>query len=353
MADAQPLGDEEFAGCLAGVIAPDAVGLVLAVSGGPDSMALLHLAARQRPYLPPLTVGTVDHRLRRDLGEDAARVMEAAQALGLPCRVLPWEGPKPSSGVQEAARTARYALLLKLCAGVGADHLVTAHTLDDQAETVLLRLLRGSGLTGLGAMAGATRRGRVTLARPLLGIGKARLIATCAALGITVHHDPANTDVRFARARLRRLLPLLAEEGFGAPALARLAERLGRADEALQVAAEAAFDGCTLPPGQDGEIRLDARRLVGAPREIVIRVLAGAVTRAGGRVGRLDRLERLAGQLCARTAVRQTLTATLGGTVLRLSREGAVACAAEQPRRRGTGSPRPVAEPAGSFTWQG
>ncbi len=157
--------------------------LALAISGGGDSLALMHLAARwaKRLLIPPaLHVLTVDHGLHPESAAVAASVYEKAAALGLPCTVLRWEGEKPATGIEEAARQARYALMADWCRAHEAA-LVTAHTLDDQAETLLMRLARGSGLDGLAAM---RPRGHVPgapdvpLLRPLLSVSRARLRAS-------------------------------------------------------------------------------------------------------------------------------------------------------------------------------
>lgn len=358
MAEAAPLAITDFAARLGRVVSPQASGLVLAVSGGPDSMALMLLVAalRGQAALPPITVGTVDHALRPGSADEAARVEAIALTHGLACRRLTWSGPKPARAVQEKAREARYRLLGTLCAEVGADHLLTAHTGDDQAETVLFRLLRGSGWAGLAGMAPTVRRGGVTLARPLLGIAKARLVATCRAAGASFCDDPANTDPRFARARLRRILPLLAAEGFEAAALMRLAGRVARAEEALQRAAETAAQSCRLPGDPSGTVRLDAARLVDMPREIVIRVLGHAVSEAGDGARRLDRLERLADRI---TTVQggAGLRATIGGAIVTLTPDGRLVVGREGPRRRGARGGRaersgqPQAQP-GAFPWQ-
>src|SRR5215510_13862680 len=145
--------------------------VVLAVSGGPDSVALMWLAARWRRGLkrgPRLIAVTVDHGLRAEAAREARDVKRLAKALAVEHRTLRWRGAKPKTGVPAAAREARYALLAKAARASGARHVATAHTLDDQAETLLMRLLRGSGIAGLAAMAPETERGGVWLARPLL-----------------------------------------------------------------------------------------------------------------------------------------------------------------------------------------
>ena len=157
--------------------------LVLAVSGGPDSTALLVLAAEQRrvaPRFPDLLAVTVDHRLRPEAAAEAEAVAGLAAGLGVPHRTLAWIGDKPADGLMAAARAARYGLIADAAAAFGAFDVATAHTLDDQAETVLLRLAAGSGPAGLAAMRAVERRGPIRLHRPFLAVAKARLVATLA-----------------------------------------------------------------------------------------------------------------------------------------------------------------------------
>src|SRR6476469_5929654 len=158
--------------------------LVLAVSGGPDSTALLMLAARWRKARkrgPKLVAVTVDHGLRAEARREALAVKRLARSLGVTHRTLRWSGRKPSTGLQEAARRERYRLLAGAARAASARHVLTAHTLDDQAETVLIRLARGSGVSGLAAMARiAPVPGShdIALVRPLLELLKAERLAT-------------------------------------------------------------------------------------------------------------------------------------------------------------------------------
>src|SRR5580692_9321387 len=191
-------------------------GFVIAVSGGPDSTALLVLAARwakrQKKRRPKLLGITIDHGLRSQAAAEAAAVKRLARRLGVPHRTLRWRDKKPKSGLQEAARIARYRLLARAATRAGYEHVMTAHTLDDQAETVLFRLARGSGVTGLAGMAYASplpagRQGTIFVVRPLLHVAKSRLVATLKAARVTHSEDPSNRDPRFARARLRTVMP--------------------------------------------------------------------------------------------------------------------------------------------------
>src|SRR6267142_1543016 len=147
--------------------------IVLAVSGGPDSIALMWLAARWRRALargPRLIAVTVDHGLRPEAAAEAREVKRLARELDLPHRTLRWTGAKPKTGLPAAARAARYRLLAQAARTSGATHILTAHTRDDQAETLLMRLLRGSGIGGLAAMARESERDGVLLARPFLHV---------------------------------------------------------------------------------------------------------------------------------------------------------------------------------------
>ncbi len=192
--------------------------IVLAVSGGPDSVALMWLAARWRRAMargPRLFAVTVDHGLRAEAAAEAREVKRLARALNVPHRTMRWRGTKPKTGLPAAAREARYRLLAQVAQESGATHILTAHTRDDQAETLLMRLLRGSGIAGLAAMARETERDGVLLARPFLDISKSQLIATLKKANIGFADDPTNRDVNFTRPRLRTLMPVLAASACG------------------------------------------------------------------------------------------------------------------------------------------
>ncbi len=182
-------------------------GLALAVSGGADSMALLHLMARwcaEGGAKPDLTVLTVDHGLRAESREEAAMVARMAESLGLPHVILTWRRIEAQGGgLQERAREARYDLMAAYCHAHDIPALVTAHHLDDQAETFLMRLKRGSGLDGLAAIPEESTWSGVAVLRPLLDMPKARLAATLTAAGLGWAEDPSNSDQRFERARMR------------------------------------------------------------------------------------------------------------------------------------------------------
>jgi tRNA(Ile)-lysidine synthase len=320
----QPVREEDAKLLFSGL--EDVRGLVLAVSGGPDSTALLVLAARWTKTLkqrskrvPKLLAITVDHGLRAAAAKEAAAVKRLSRRLGVPHRTLRWRGRKPDSGLQEAGRNARYRLLAQAAARAGYAHILTAHTLDDQAETVLFRLARGSGIFGLAGMAHTSALpvggdGTIFLVRPLLAIPKTRLIATLKAAGIAYSEDPTNFDPRFTRPRLRTMLPLLAREGLDARGLARLAHRMRRAESTIEFAVGAARDA--LAPGpwrQDAPISFERLRFAELPAEVALRLLGRAIAHSGneGPV-ELAKLEALYDSLRqARSELRRTLAGAL------------------------------------------
>jgi tRNA(Ile)-lysidine synthase len=300
--------------------------LVLAVSGGPDSTALMILAARWRDSFQPkpkLVAVTIDHGLRKESKAEAAAVARLAHKLDVAHRTLRWTGRKPKTGLQEAARLTRYRLLANAARNAGATHILTAHTLDDQGETVLIRMSRGSGLSGLGAMqriAAVPQHEGLFIVRPLLEIAKARLIATLHTAGISYADDPSNRDPRFTRARLRGLMHLLAEEGLDAAQLARLARRLKRADVAIERAVDhAVADLFVELPGAPA-IAIESRRFSDLPAEIALRLLGRALARVGNEgpveLGKLEALKTALHQ--AQNGAESRFRRTLAGAIVTL-----------------------------------
>lgn len=314
--------------------------LVLAVSGGPDSLALMWLAARWRRALsrgPRLIAVTVDHGLRPEAAREARDVKRLARTLDIPHRTLRWTGAKPKTGLPAAARAARYRLLAKAARASGATHIVTAHTRDDQAETLLMRMLRGSGIAGLAAMARETERDGVWLARPLLDLPKSRLVATLGKAKIAFTDDPTNRDTSFTRPRLRALIPALAEEGGDSRNLARLASRLARANAAIEVLADGAERYLTLRDRDDAaRFGFDALAFAGLPEEIRIRLLKRAIDRAGhegpAELGKVETLLAVLDNAIANGHRQTRLKQTLAGAAISLL-EGRIHVDPAPPRR--------------------
>ncbi len=277
--------------------------LALAVSGGADSMALMHLLRRWQHACAPetnLTVLTVDHGLRPESAAEARQVAIWAGSLGLEHVTLKWQGQKPATAIQETARTARYDLLTGWCRAHEASALLLAHHMDDQAETVLMRLSRGSGLAGLAAMSPVHIRDGVTLLRPLLGIRKAGLEDLLRQSDQDWIRDPSNDNGAFARIRMRHLLAALENTSPLAPRLARLARRIGTArDRQTAEIARAVRSMARLHPG--GYCQVEWHMLAALPDALRREWLTHALQAVGGSPyppGRnaLQRLASLLGQ---------------------------------------------------------
>ncbi len=210
----------------------------LAVSGGPDSLALLLLAHAALPGM--VEAATVDHGLRPENADEAAMVARLCEMLGVPHVTLKVE--VGGGNLQDRARAARYGALGGWAEGHGLAALLTAHHMDDQAETLLMRLNRGSGVRGLaGIRARTTVPGnRLPLLRPLLGWRRAELGALVAVAGLTPAADPSNFDERFDRARMRRALA--GADWIAVSGLARSAALLAEADDAIVLAVGREFD---------------------------------------------------------------------------------------------------------------
>ena len=318
--------------------------LVLAVSGGPDSTALMWLAARWRGGLerpPRLVAVTIDHGLRKESAEEARAVARLAKMLNVAHVTLRWSGRKPKTGIQEAARNARYRLLSQEAHRQNAMHILTAHTQDDQAETVLFRLARGSGVGGLTGMrrldgipVAAAKPAH--LVRPLLDIPKARLIATLKAAKISYVTDPSNADPRFTRPRFRALMPSLAREGLTAERFGRLARRAERVEEALFVALNAAQIALCPPPWpKGGALSTRAEAFLRLPEEIGLRLLGRMIAHAGEQgSAELGQLEVLYSELQASRMGQSTpsVRRNLAGGLVTLAK-GTLSVEREPPRR--------------------
>lgn len=296
--------------------------LILAVSGGADSLAMMHLVARWAQLHADahrrIIVATVDHGLRPGSRKEAEWVADKARALGLPHETLVWEGAKPATGLQDAARDARYRLLAELAwRQEGPVAIVTAHTEDDQAETFLMRLARSSGLDGLTGMSAARSLGsesRCHLVRPLLGVSGERLRSLLQSGGISWIEDPSNTQDRFERVRLRKAGPALQDIGLANDKIALSARRLERAHAALEGAARALETAAGLDVHGGAYASFDAEVFRDAAEELRLRLMARLIAAFGGQ-GEPVRLAKLEA-LIARMSASAFKGATLGGAVV-------------------------------------
>lgn len=283
----------------------------LAVSGGPDSVALMHLARAWRndrgargKAVPELTVLTVDHGLRPGSDAEARQVKSWAETCGLRHETLTWSGEKPTSGIQAAARDARYGLLADWAGRKSGNvAIATAHHKDDQAETVLMRLARGSGPDGLSAMRRTATIGGLTLLRPLLDIAKSGLIELLVEREVAWIEDPSNDRQDFERVRLRAARDCRDQLQLTDDALALTARRMARAAAALEAGVD---DVLARWSDQQGHLaygvyiwRPESGEHPGAPEELRLRALARVLATVGGTDDKpeLAQLERLLEQL--------------------------------------------------------
>ncbi len=284
---AKAIGVGEFAALLKSALTANPKllhsGFAVAVSGGADSLALTLLAenwARKRGI--EFVALTVDHGLRRGSKAEADQVGGWLANRGIKHHVLPWRGKKPQANVQALARQARYALMAKWCSGRGFKTLVLAHHLDDQAETLVLRLLRGSGVDGLAAMAPVSKQAGLTLLRPLLNIPGARLKATCRKFDQDWVEDPSNQNAEISRIRVRRFLEGVAPGDDLTQRLAVTASNMARARSALEWATGNLLQRSVVR-NEAGYCLLDTPTFADAPEEIGLRALARIARSIGGK----------------------------------------------------------------------
>jgi len=361
-ADARPLDAPDFAALLDPLLldAPAPARIAVACSGGPDSMALAWLAQHWcRARGVALLVLIVDHALRPESAAEAELTQARLAQAGIPARILTRSGDRPTRNLQAAARAVRHALLAQACRQAGIAHLLLAHHLEDQAETVLLRLARGSGVEGLAAMAARRKPGvgggegegeGPVLLRPLLTVPRARLAATLQVAGLDAVNDPSNRDRAYARVRLRALAPILAAEGLTAARLAETARHMAACLEVLDDAvAELALGAVRLHPAGYATFRpatLAAARPAVA-QKLLARLLAGVA--GADYPPRFDRLERLLDTLGRDVAAgRPTGPRTLGGCRLGPARDGWILLCREA--RAAAAAVLPAAE---SLVWDG
>lgn len=290
----EPLSDGDLEALLAPVAGAGTI--ALAVSGGADSLALLDGVDRwrRRDGRPRVVVLTVDHGLRPASSGEAGSVVAAAAARGLPARCLTLSGPRPTSDIEAAARAARYRLLLGAVRDLGASHLLLAHHRDDQAETFLMRLQRGSGVFGLAAMRRSVESDGVVIFRPFLDVPRSRLVANTAAAGLVPVDDPMNRDTRFLRVRVRQALPALAAAGITPDDLAATAARFAAAADAIDAATDR-FIVAAVTVDDFAIVRIRAADFRGEPEEIRLRLLVRVLMAIGGESypPRFERLKAL------------------------------------------------------------
>jgi tRNA(Ile)-lysidine synthase len=296
---AKPITAQEFAQLLTPFNLPDDK-IGVAVSGGPESMALAYLLSSSYPAA--IHAFIVDHGLRPESTQEAKTVKKHLSAWPkITPHILRWSHEKPTTRVLERARAARFELLSQACLKRGIGYLLLAHHQDDQAETFLFRLAKGSGLDGLAAMRPRQiHDSGLELIRPFLSVPKERLIATCDKYHIPFITDPSNTNTKFARPRLRQSAEILANEGLTPKRLALTAKRLYRATQALDFFTEK-YLAETIVFKDQNLIILNYHTLMDLPQEVLFRIILKSIDTLHPEkkiTPRMENLENLVWDLC-------------------------------------------------------
>jgi len=324
--------------------------LAVAVSGGADSMALMLMLVAWRQLIgedaPELSVLSVDHGLRQEAAEEVQFVARISRQYGLTHKAFRWSGANSEGNIQANARNARYDLMCDWCAQREISHLLVAHTLDDQAETVLLRLARGSGVDGLCAMATSRTWKETVIYRPLLGVERARLLQLVEGVKCAYVSDPGNDDLKYDRVRFRQALALLEPLGIGAHGLVETAGRLAQAREALDAMSVQAI-GQAVEVFAAGYCILDPNQLEQYLHEIKRRVLGRLLRAVAGRA--YVPAHSSMAQLLAWIEMRERSTRTLGGCLL-MSRQGKIWIMRETGR---IALPEILLHPGQNLVWDG
>lgn len=283
-----PLGADSRARIAAWMASVPEGALAVAVSGGSDSLALLHLLAE----CGPVRAVTVDHGLRPEAADEARQVARACAALNVPHDTLRWSWDGQGN-LQARAREARRQLIANWAAPLGITHVALGHTLEDQAETFLMRLAREAGVDGLSGMAEQVRSQGVTWIRPLLGCHRCDLRAYLTARGVAWAEDPSNEDTRFDRVKARQAMAALAPLGIDAPGLARVSAQMADAREALNL--HTAQFARAHAQTQLGDVVVVTEALLQEPAEIRRRFISHALlwVNSAGYTPRREAIARL------------------------------------------------------------
>ena len=297
--------------------------LAVAVSGGADSLALLYLYSNWKKENAPSQdslVLTVDHKLRKQSRAEARGVAEICNRIGLPHKILVWNEEHPKSNIQAVAREKRYELMESEMTKIGIKHLLLAHHKNDQAETFLNRLARGSGVYGLAAMSKQVNFGNLVLLRPLLDVTKDQLIATLETADWSWFEDQTNKDLKYLRTKIRNLIPVLEDVGITVERLAGTAQRMQRVVSALNYSIDV-LAKIAIERHPAGPTKLDVKSILDAPEEISMRLLANLVCVVGGNkyVPRFEKIENLYMSITGKNNQKFKIL-TVGGTQFEISK---------------------------------
>ena len=281
--------------------------VAVAVSGGVDSVCLLHWLVGAGVNVVALHV---NHHLRPSAGIEAQYVQELCQKLNVPCHVFDWVAEKPDSGLEAAARDARYKFMTDFCKDNNITNLVVAHQADDQIETFLMNLSRGSGVAGLSAMRAVTYRDGVKILRPLLNVFRSELIDFCEKNNIKFFCDEMNDDENYTRVKIRKNRYLLSEKlGISDARILLAVENLGRARDALESNVDARVNAVMY----DGYALFSDSFLFDVAGDIGLKFLGTLIQKIGGN----NYQPRLNSLMLALSKLRSDCKFTLGHCTVR------------------------------------
>lgn len=269
--------------------------LAVAVSGGVDSMCLAYLCL-QRTQLQKVGMIAliVDHGLRSESYHEAIWVKKFLEKKGVRSEILVWQGDKPKVNIHQHARNARYRLLTEYCKANGIAHLLTAHNLEDQAETVLLRIWRGSGIDGISGIARKVKLNDITILRPLLKYSRKRIEITLEQAGWQWVNDPSNTNMKYSRTKVRALLNSLEDRNLWVSRLFLLAENATRTRLFLEKETRKAVDK-NVTMHFYGYALIDQEGFCMLEEEVALRTLSYCLKKISGNVypPRFESLKRI------------------------------------------------------------
>ncbi len=288
-----PLSDNKLRDLFSGIANKDRV--ALAVSGGRDSMALMHLIYRWKQKFTPnieVQIVTVNHNMRKASAGECEFVRKASTDYGFTHKILSWEHEPIVTCIQERARNARYQLILDYIRKVDIDTILTAHTADDNIETFFMRLAKGSGLNGLKSINKIRYENGSQIMRPLLSLSRALITEILTSTNNEWIDDPTNKDTNFERVRVRNNIDLLSKLNISSDNLTKTIQRLDRTHEALSYIADS-ISRQSVKVSQLGYAEIDFDKLCHYPNEIILRVFAKALTDINGGKVSLSSLENI------------------------------------------------------------
>ncbi len=292
-----PLTDSRICGLFSSYINHDRI--ALAVSGGRDSMALMYLVYRWKAHLAlniEIEVLTVNHNLRKAAEDECGFVQKIAKNYGFKHKVLIWEHEHVETSIQEKARKARYQLMLDYVREENIDTILTAHTSDDNIETFIMRLAKGSGLNGLKSINEIRHEDRIQIQRPLLSLSRSLTTEILRSTGNEWVDDPTNDDERFERVKIRNNISLLSSFNISSDNLTKTIQRLARAHESISFFTNLVSEEL-VELSELGHANVNFDKLRYYPKEIILRVFAKALTDVNGGNVSLSSLEAVFAEL--------------------------------------------------------